>query len=274
MRLLFFLSMITLFSSNVEVVEVSDKYTTHLIFPQEVTYTDLGQSTIMAATADGNENILRLKATKPFTDRTNISIILSDGTFITYYVVYKQEPEKLVYDQRTTETLLRPVTAVTEKQLKQDTISTDKALAEKVDTLSYLSSLERELTHIGIRRDKVEISVASIYIKESHTYITYSINNRSNLPVEIDGRIHTYKQNIKTKRAAYQSIEVHPQQVEELEPIDPGEKKSFTYLYEGLSLSSSQRITVNIYTMDNRTYSFTLSHDDLTHGLTMPKINK
>jgi len=41
---------------------VSDQKTTHLVFPQSVTYVDLGSSGIMAAKATGSENIVRVKA--------------------------------------------------------------------------------------------------------------------------------------------------------------------------------------------------------------------
>lgn len=251
-------------------VEVSDRYTTHILFSQEVIYTDLGQPTIIADYAEGNENILRVKAVKPFEGRTNISVVLKDGTFITYYVVYKDEPESLVYDNRKSDKPLEPNFLVEQKS-QADTITKQPKQETQVDTLSYLSSLPAQLTHIGTRQDKVDISVASIYIHNSQTFITYTIHNRSNLPLEVDGHIHTYKQNIKSRKAVYQSIELYPSMEEELEPILPGNKKSVTYRYDNLFLTPSQQLSIDIYATDNRTYVFHLSQDDLTHAIKIPE---
>jgi conjugative transposon TraN protein len=68
----------------------------HLIFPAAVRYVDLGSSDLLAAKADGAENVLRVKAaTQGFGRETNLSVITEDGSYYTFNVKYADEPVKL-----------------------------------------------------------------------------------------------------------------------------------------------------------------------------------
>ena len=190
-------------------IEVSDQYTTHIAFTDHIIYTDLGQATIIAGTAESNKNILRIKATEKNITSTNATVILRSGKFFTFYVAYSQEPSKLFYD-------FRQLTPTDISDESSDTLIISHPTEEEIknsslDTLSYISSLKRALSHLGERKDKVSITIWSIYQSENSTYITYNIKNNSNLPVKLNGPIHTYKQtNDPNKKGASQSIEITP----------------------------------------------------------------
>ena len=56
--------------------------TTHIIFPAEITYVDLGNENLVAGLADGATNVLRVKsAFKSFKQETNLSVITEDGLY-------------------------------------------------------------------------------------------------------------------------------------------------------------------------------------------------
>jgi conjugative transposon TraN protein len=77
-------------------LEVTFSKTVHLIFPAAVRYVDLGSSDLLAAKADGAENVLRVKAaTQWFERETNLSVIIEDGSYYTFNVKYADEPAKL-----------------------------------------------------------------------------------------------------------------------------------------------------------------------------------
>ena len=77
-------------------LEVTFSKTVHLIFPAAVRYVDLGSSDLLAAKADGAENILRVKsAVQGFDRETNLSVITEEGAYYTFNVKYADEPEKL-----------------------------------------------------------------------------------------------------------------------------------------------------------------------------------
>jgi hypothetical protein len=66
-------------------LEVTFEKTTHIIFPAPVVYVDLGSAHLIAAKADGAENVLRVKAAVRGCDsETNLAVITSDGSFYAF----------------------------------------------------------------------------------------------------------------------------------------------------------------------------------------------
>jgi conjugative transposon TraN protein len=77
-------------------LEVTFSKTVHLIFPAVIRYVDLGSVDLLAAKADGAENVLRVKAAvQGFRRETNLSVITEDGSYYSYNVKYADEPVKL-----------------------------------------------------------------------------------------------------------------------------------------------------------------------------------
>ena len=74
-------------------LEVCYNKTTHIIFPAEITYVDLGNENLVAGLADGAKNVLRVKsAFKSFKQETNLSLITEDGSYYTFNVKFAKEP--------------------------------------------------------------------------------------------------------------------------------------------------------------------------------------
>jgi conjugative transposon TraN protein len=77
-------------------LEVTFTKTVHIIFPAAIRYVDLGSIDLLAAKADGAENVLRVKAaTQGFRKESNLSVITEDGSYYTFNVKYASEPVKL-----------------------------------------------------------------------------------------------------------------------------------------------------------------------------------
>lgn len=74
-------------------LEVCYEKTTHIIFPAEITYVDLGNENLVAGLADGAKNVLRVKsAFKSFKTETNLSVITEDGSYYVFNVKFAKEP--------------------------------------------------------------------------------------------------------------------------------------------------------------------------------------
>ena len=66
-------------------LEVCYEKTTHIIFPSEIVYCDLGNENLVAGLADGAKNVLRVKsAFKSFKQETNLSVITEDGSYYSF----------------------------------------------------------------------------------------------------------------------------------------------------------------------------------------------
>ena len=80
-------------------LEVTFSKTVHIIFPAAIRYVDLGSADLLAAKADGVENVLRVKAaSQSFRRETNLSVITDDGSYYTFNVKYAAEPVKLAIE--------------------------------------------------------------------------------------------------------------------------------------------------------------------------------
>jgi hypothetical protein len=77
-------------------LEVTFAKTVHIIFPSAIRYVDLGSADLLAAKADGTENVLRVKAAaRDFSNESNMSVITEDGSYFSFNVKYADEPVKL-----------------------------------------------------------------------------------------------------------------------------------------------------------------------------------
>ena len=73
-----------------DTLRVSTSFTTHVIFPTELTYADLSNKTIVVAKIiEQNKNMLALKAKLEFDDLTSISALESNGQMHTFIVSYE-----------------------------------------------------------------------------------------------------------------------------------------------------------------------------------------
>lgn len=66
-------------------LEVTFSKTVHIIFPSAIRYVDLGSADLLAAKADGAENVLRVKAAlRDFSKESNLAVITEDGAYYTF----------------------------------------------------------------------------------------------------------------------------------------------------------------------------------------------
>lgn len=101
-------------------LEVCYEKTTHIIFPAEIIYVDLGNENLVAGLADGAKNVLRVKsAFKRFKTETNLSVITDDGSYYTFNVKFAKEP--LLLSIEMTDFLLTVRLSIAQTTLKRCT---------------------------------------------------------------------------------------------------------------------------------------------------------
>lgn len=84
---------------KIETIEISELYTTHVVFAAEVIYVDRSNPLdVKAQVIDQNRNMIRLRASRPFSGTSSLSILESNGNLHTFYVAYKERPGELIID--------------------------------------------------------------------------------------------------------------------------------------------------------------------------------
>jgi conjugative transposon TraN protein len=169
-------------------LEVTFSKTVHVIFPAPIRYVDLGSADLLAAKADGTDNVLRVKAAlRDFSRESNLSVITEDGAYYSFNVKYADEPVKLSVEMtdflHDGEAVNRPnnALAVYMQELEQES-----PLLVKLIMQSIHKNNDREIKHIGSKRFGIQHTLKGIYTHNGLLYFHLQLKNSSNVPFNVD----------------------------------------------------------------------------------------
>lgn len=146
-------------------LEVTFNKTTHVIFPAAIRYVDLGSADLLAAKADGTENVLRVKAAlRDFSRESNLSVITEDGAYYTFNVKYADEPQKLSVEMtdflHDGEAVNRPNNAL---EIYMKELGSESPMLVRLIMKSIYKNDRREIKHIGCKRFGIQYLLKGIY---------------------------------------------------------------------------------------------------------------
>ncbi len=169
-------------------LEVTFSKTVHIIFPSAIRYVDLGSADILAAKADGAENVLRVKAAlRDFSRESNLAVITEDGAYYTFNVKYADEPVKLSIEMTDFihggEAVNRPNNAM---EIYMRELGSESPLLVKLIMKSIYKNDKREIKHIGSKRFGIQYTLKGIYTHNGLLYFHIQLKNSSNVPFDVD----------------------------------------------------------------------------------------
>jgi conjugative transposon TraN protein len=169
-------------------LEVTFNKTVHVIFPSAIRYVDLGSADLLAAKADGTENVLRVKAAlRDFSRESNLAVITEDGAYYAFNVKYADEPVKLSVEMtdflHDGEAVNRPNNAL---QVYMQELGQESPLLVKLIMQSIYKNNDREIKHIGCKRFGIQHTLNGIYTHNGLLYFHLQLKNLSNVPFNVD----------------------------------------------------------------------------------------
>ena len=169
-------------------LEVTFSKTVHIIFPSAIRYVDLGSADLLAAKADGAENVLRVKAAlRDFSRESNLAVITEDGAYYTFNVKYADEPRKLSVEMtdfiHDGEAVNRPNNAM---EIYMKELGSESPLLVKLIMKSIHKNNNREIKHIGSKRFGIQYTLKGIYTHNGLLYFHMQLKNSSNVPFDVD----------------------------------------------------------------------------------------
>lgn len=169
-------------------LEVTFSKTVHIIFPAAIRYVDLGSADLLAAKADGAENVLRVKAAlRDFSRESNLAVITEDGSYYTFNVKYADEPVKLSVEMtdfiHDGEAVNRPNNAM---EIYMRELGSESPLLVKLIMKSIYKNDNREIKHIGSKRFGIQYTLKGIYTHNGLLYFHMQLKNSSNVPFDVD----------------------------------------------------------------------------------------
>lgn len=165
-------------------MEVTYDKTSHLIFPTAIRYVDLGSDYLIAGKAEDAENVLRVKASvRDFETETNFSVITNDGRFYSFNVDYSSYPKALSYN-------LQAMQYTVDKANGNDVLfeelgSVSPSLAGLLLETIYKEN-KRVVKNIGTKSFGIQFLLKGIYIHNGKYYLHTELENRTNVPFQID----------------------------------------------------------------------------------------
>ena len=169
-------------------LEVSASKTVSIVFPAGIVSIDRGSQEVVAQKSVNN--ILRVKAEKPFSIETSLTVITSDGKLYSFVVVFSNDPLHLNINMA-----------------KTAVIKGDSSLIALTDQVLHMPG---NLYGLKYTQGKVQLSLNGFYIKKQLMFCRLQIENRSQIGYDIE-QFRMYIRDSKiAKRTSVQETEIKP----------------------------------------------------------------
>ena len=251
-------------------LEVTFSKTVHIIFPAAIRYVDLGSADLLAAKADGTENVLRVKAAlRDFSRESNLAVITEDGAYYTFNVRYADEPRKLSIEMtdflHDGEAVNRPNNAM---EIYMKELGQESPLLVKLIMRSIYKNNKREIKHIGCKRFGIQHLLKGIYSHNELLYFHTELKNSSNVPFDVDHITFKIVDKKVAKRTAIQEQVIWPIRAHNYMMIVGGKKSESTvFTLPKFTIPDDKHLVVELYEKEGgRHQTFTVENADLVRA--------
>ena len=251
-------------------LEVCYEKTTHIIFPSEIVYVDLGNENLVAGLADGAKNVLRVKsAFKSFKQETNLSVITEDGSYYSFNVKFAKEPLLLNIEMtdfiHDGEVVNRPNNA---QEIYLERLGSESPMLVKLIMKSIHKQNKREIKHIGSKRFGVQFLLKSIYANNGLLYFHTEIKNTSNIPFDIDYVSFKIVDKKVIKRTAMQEQVLDPLRAQNYVVVVPGKSSERTvFALEKFTIPDDKQLIVEVAEKEGgRHQTFVVDNEDIVRA--------
>jgi conjugative transposon TraN protein len=257
-------------------LEVTFSKTVHIIFPAAIRYVDLGSADLLAAKADGTENVLRVKAArKGFPGESNLSVITDDGSYYSFNVKYADEPVKLSVEMSD---LIHSLGTGTGRGNNTDVYQEDlggesPVLVNRIMQAIYKNN-RKEVKHIGCKQFGMQYTLKGIYSHNNLMYFHTELKNSSNVPFTVDYITFKIVDRKVAKRTAIQQQTIVPLRAYNQLVVIDGMKTERTVLtLPRFTLPEGKQLLIELNEKDGGRYqSFILKNDDLIRAKGIRKL--
>lgn len=251
-------------------LEVTFSKTVHIIFPSAIRYVDLGSSDLLAAKADGTENVLRVKAAlRDFSRESNLAVITEDGAYYTFNVKYADEPVKLsiemtdfIHDGEETN---RPNNAM---DIYMHELGQESPLLIKLIMKSIYKNNDREIKHIGSKRFGIQYLLKGIYSHNGLLYFHLQLKNSSNVPFDVDYFTFKIVDKKVAKRTAIQEQVIWPLRAHNNVTFIGGKKSErMVFTLPKFTIPDDKHLVIELHEKEGgRHQTFTVENADLVRA--------
>lgn len=248
-------------SASIDTLRLSSAYTTHIIFATDLTYADLSNNKLVAAKiVEQNKNMLAVKARCPFTEKTSISALESNGQMHTWIIEYDPSPKELIVDTRVT----RSVEETSYQQKGGRDHGVSRTGHKDAPVLSDIIDMRQGLFHLGASMYDISVLCENIFAYSDITYIVLSLKNSSGVSYDISDATFVIESKNKGKRTVVFDKTVFPRSRYGSLSAGPGEVSRIAYSFDKMTLSKDQVLRIYFYeSSGQRNMSLSVDTNDI-----------
>jgi conjugative transposon TraN protein len=251
-------------------LEVTFNKTVHIIFPAGIRYVDLGSIDLLAAKADGAENVLRVKAAvQGFSVESNLSVITEDGSYYTFNVKYADEPVKLSVEMAD---FLHSGSAVNrpgnEIPVYLSDLGDESPYLVRLIMETVYKQNKTKIKHIGSRNFGVQYLLKGIYSHNDLLFFHLLLKNSSTVSFDVDYVVFKIVDKKVAKRTAIQEQVITPLRSYNQMTVVAGKKEERTvFTLSKFTLPDDKQLIIELVEKDGgRNQTLTVENSDLVHA--------
>ena len=257
-------------------LEVTFSKTVHVIFPSAIRYVDLGSSDLLAAKADGTENVLRVKAAlRDFSRESNLSVITEDGAYYSFNVKYADEPLLLNVEMcdfiHDGETVNRPNNAM---EIYLQELGSESPRLVRLIMKSVHKQDKHWIKHIGCKRFGVRILLKGLYTHGDLLYFHTEVRNATHVPFDVDFVTFKIVDKKIVRRTAMQEQVIYPLRAFNYVIRVEGKKDERTvFALPKFTIPDDKKLVVEMYEKQGgRHQIFEVDNEDLVRAETINEL--
>jgi conjugative transposon TraN protein len=257
-------------------LEVTFAKTVHVIFPAAIRYVDLGSIDLMAAKADGAENVLRVKAaSQSFRRETNLSVITEDGSYYTFNVKYADEPVKLSVEMAD---FLHGWNVENRPGNDVPVYLTDLGNESPYMVRLIMETVHRnnrtEIKHIGSRNFRIQYLLKGIYSYNDLMFLHLHLKNTSTVSYDIDYITFKIVDKKVAKRTAMQEQVILPlRSYNQVTTVAGGKEERTVFTLPKFTIPNDKQLIIEMTERDGgRNQTLTVENTDLIRAQTIDNI--
>jgi conjugative transposon TraN protein len=251
-------------------LEVTFTKTAHIIFPAAIRYVDLGSIDLLAAKADGAENVLRVKAaTQGFRKESNLSVITEDGSYYTFNVKYANEPVKLSIEMAD---FLHAGYEINKPGNELPVYLSDLGSESPYLVRLIMETIHKnnrtKIKHIGSRNFGVQYLLKGIYSHNELLFFHFQLKNTSTVSFNVDYLTFKIVDKKVAKRTAIQEQVIIPlRSYNQIVTVAGGKEERTVFTLPKFTIPNDKQLIIELTEKDGgRNQTLTIENSDLVHA--------
>lgn len=257
-------------------IELTFNKTVHLVFPEEVSYVDVGSNDVLV---DQKKDMVKLAVKNEGFSETNLTVVTADNVWYTFLLDYEKDIKELTYFIKASQGK-RVEGGFAKNGENMDPVVSSQKMAPMPKDSDYLSHCRQVVSRtpsywdVGAVNKKIFLAVNNIFIHNDKLYFVVSVGNASNINYDIDFLKMSVVDKRKLKKSSIQEDIKEPLFVYNGIEVLPGNTKThfMVFVFDKFTIPDDRKLVFELYEKKGgRNISFDIKKDLISRAVPIYK---